>query len=216
MTTHEGAGEARARLDRQSWIDAAYAVLTSEGVDRVRVLDLANRLGVTRGSFYWHFDSRNELLDALIAIWRGRNTRAIVEAVSAAGADFETRYLNLTRCWLDQSRYDPHLDIAMRDWGRRDEAIGRMVSEADDERIAAIAAAFRDNGEGELMAFIRARVLYYMQVGYYGVGIKEPQERRIGLMSAYFEAFTGRPLDPARAHEMTDLLFSEQAAPATG
>jgi AcrR family transcriptional regulator len=198
------------RLDRQAWIDAACRVLTEQGVDQVRILPLAERLGVTRGSFYWHFKSRAALLDELVALWNRKNTRALIEAATRPARDFPERIFWLARCWLGQSDYNPRFDIAMRDWARRDKRIFRLVRQADEERIAAIATLFEAKGEGARMAFIRARVIYYMQMGYYIVGVREPMETRVGYLREYYLAFTGEPIAEDRARAITAALMAGQ------
>ena len=56
---------------REDWIDAAWNTLGEAGVDGVRVEALARSLGVTKGSFYWHFKNRQDLIDALYDRWFG-------------------------------------------------------------------------------------------------------------------------------------------------
>ena len=201
------------RLDRQAWIDAAYRLLAAEGVERVRVLPLARSLGVTRGSFYWHFQSRHQLLDALVALWESKNTRAVVEAVTRPAEDLPERFLHIARCWLDQSIYDPRLDIAMRDWARRDKRILDLVHKADEARIAAFARIFAAEGETPRMAFIRARVVYYMQMGYYIIGVREPIRRRVGFLREYYRAFTGKHMPERRARQIEAALLAESRNP---
>lgn len=192
----------RGRLDRQAWIEAAYRVLVQEGVEQVRILPLAEKLGVTRGSFYWHFKSRGELLEALIALWRERNTQALIEAATRPARDFTERFFAVARLWLEQSRYDPQLDIALRDWARRDAKVFALVQEADDARVAAIARIFVEAGETPRMAFARARVMYHTQMGYYMTGVTEDLNTRLSYLAEYYEVYTARRLPPARAKEI--------------
>ncbi len=56
------------KATRDDWLDIALSVLAVEGVDRVTVLSLSERLGVSRSSFYWYFKNRDELLDALLCL----------------------------------------------------------------------------------------------------------------------------------------------------
>ena len=93
--------ETRSSLERQDWVDAAYKVLVQEGVGRVRVLNLAEALGITRGSFYWHFRNREELLDELVKVWQQKNTGALLEACSSS-ADFIDRMFALVECWSNK------------------------------------------------------------------------------------------------------------------
>src|SRR5687768_2806827 len=61
------------RLTRDDWVAAARTTLVDRGIDGVKVDGLARKLRVTRGSFYWHFQHRRDLLDALLADWETRN-----------------------------------------------------------------------------------------------------------------------------------------------
>jgi AcrR family transcriptional regulator len=67
----------RTMLDRDAWIKAAIAVLAEHGADGLRVEVLAKRLGVTKGSFYWHFKDRRDLQDEVLALWKDGRIRDI-------------------------------------------------------------------------------------------------------------------------------------------
>lgn len=73
------------RLSRTDWVDAAYAVFAVDGLGAVRVETLARRLGTTKGSFYWHFVSRTELVDAVMARWESRETDDVIAVAERAG-----------------------------------------------------------------------------------------------------------------------------------
>ncbi|MDA8251154.1 MAG: TetR/AcrR family transcriptional regulator [Rhodospirillales bacterium] len=201
MADRRKADAAARRLERRDWIEAACRVFATEGVDQVLIVPLAETLGVTRGSFYWHFRDRQDLLDELVAVWQRKNTRALVEAATRPVRDFPERFMHIMRCWIDVSLYDPGLDLAMRDWARRERRVFDRVQAADDERIAAFARAFEEKGEPPRMAFIRARTVYYMQVGYYAVGISEPLEQRVQFLGEYYNAFVGEPLAAERVRD---------------
>ncbi len=194
----QSAGTARAAerpMGRQDWIDAALVLLVLEGVEAVKVLRLAEDLGVTRGGFYWHFEDRADLLDALIRSWERKNTRAMATALQGAG-DLTSGILALFDCWLDVERFDPKLDSAMRDWARRSERVRRAVKRADDRRVQAITELFGQSGYKQPEAFIRARILYFTQVGYYALDIQETMDERSHYLEAYYRGFTGMELDP--------------------
>src|SRR6476646_7982115 len=74
------------KATRDNWLDLALSVLALEGVDRVTVLNLSERLGVSRSSFYWYFKNRDEMLDALLNRWDEINTRSIVAKAQAPAA----------------------------------------------------------------------------------------------------------------------------------
>ena len=74
----------RNQLQRFDWLQIALEVFIAEGIEAVRVTRLAEELGVTRGSFYWHFNNRNDLIEALVTYWREKNTHVIIDAVDKA------------------------------------------------------------------------------------------------------------------------------------
>ncbi|MDA8252688.1 MAG: TetR/AcrR family transcriptional regulator [Rhodospirillales bacterium] len=215
MAGRRGAARAVRRLERRDWIEAARQVFATEGVEKVNIVPLSASLGVTRGSFYWHFGSRQALLDELVVLWQQKNTRALVEAATRPVRDFPERFMRIMRCWIDPSLYDPGLDLAMRDWARRDPRALAQVQAADEERIAAFSRAFEERGESPRMAFIRARTVYYMQVGYYAVGIAESVAQRLQFIGEYYEAFVGEPMNAERAQEWIRTVASDMAVTGT-
>ena len=122
----------------------------------------------------------------------------LIEAAESA-PDLTAGILELFEIWVDLHRFDPRLDSAMRDWGRQDQAVHRAVEAADQGRIAAIAGLFERNGFAYDDAFVRARVIYFGQVGYYALDLQESLAKRCRYIESYFEALTGRTLDPAAA-----------------
>ncbi|WP_298610014.1 TetR/AcrR family transcriptional regulator [uncultured Thiothrix sp.] len=189
--------ENRANLERQDWIRAAYTVFIQEGVERVRVLTLAEKLGITRGSFYWHFKNRDELLQALIEVWQQKNTGELL-AACASSNDFTDRMLAIADCWTNENLFDPALDTAMRNWGSNNPSIGQLVHEEDRKRLHAFQEMFEEHGCETAEAMIRARVFYFTQVGYYALELGELLTQRLRFYREYFWVFTGEKIDEAR------------------
>lgn len=208
--TSEATGSV-ARVKRGDWLDAALSALVAEGVEGVRVLALAERLGVSRSGFYWHFRDRDELLACLLERWRATNTAAIVERAARPAGTIVRAVLNVFECWADERLFDPALDFAVRDWARRDAGVRQAVAAADSERLSAIGAMYRRHGYSEEDALVRARVLYMMQVGYYVLEIREPVKTRLSHLAAYLRSFTGVEPD---AGELAD--FSAFVLDAAG
>jgi AcrR family transcriptional regulator len=78
---------ARTRLSRQDWVDAALEAIAEGGLAAVAVVPLAERLGATKGSFYWHFPSREALIEAALAAWEQTTTSAVIAEIDAAAQD---------------------------------------------------------------------------------------------------------------------------------
>ncbi|MEO0752462.1 MAG: TetR/AcrR family transcriptional regulator [Pseudomonadota bacterium] len=188
----------QSRLTAADWIEEALRTLVNRGVGAVQITQLARALKVTRGSFYWHFDTRDVLLNALVAEWRARNTDVIVEAIADAPT-LDEGILELFAVWVDHTRFDPALDSAIRAWAKHDAALSTTLKAEDAARIDAIAEFFARHGYAPQEAFIRARVIYLTQISFYALGIDEDADvmHRLSYLEAYFQSFTGRDIDPA-------------------
>ena len=179
------------KATRDDWLDLALSVLARDGVGGVTVLALSERLGVSRSSFYWYFRNRDHLLDELLMRWEGQTTRSIVRQSGAPANSINEAVCNVFRCWIDTELFSPRLDSAVREWARRSEKARNALDRSDSERTAAIRKMFERHGYPPDDACARARVLYYMQVGYYALDIREPLEARLKLAPHYLETFTG-------------------------
>jgi AcrR family transcriptional regulator len=180
------------KATREDWLEAALDTLISDGVESVRILTLGHKLGVSRSSFYWYFESRQDLLDQLLELWRNKNTRFIVERALRPARSITQAVLNVFECWVDKRLYNPRLDFAIRAWARHSADVRAIIDDADNERLEAIRQMFLRQGYHEPDAFVRARVLYFMQIGYYSLEIVEPMRNRLSLVPAYLRSFTGR------------------------
>ena len=180
------------KVSQEDWLSVARDTLIGEGVEHVRILSLAQKLGVSRSSFYWYFKGRQDMLDQLLAFWRGKNTQGIVDQAMKPSDTIVRGVLNLFECWTNNELFDPRLDFAIREWSRRSAEVKKILHQSDDERVEAICKLFRRHGYKKTEAFIRARVVYFMQVGYYAIEIDEPLEKRLSYLSTYIRSFTGQ------------------------
>jgi AcrR family transcriptional regulator len=180
----------RNQLQRFDWLLKALEIFVAEGIDSIRITRLANELGVTRGSFYWHFQNREDLIDSLVSFWKDKNTAAITDSVAQASnlADGIFRFFEIC---IDDSQFDPRLDLALREWARRSTEIRALLDGEDETRIEALRQFYLRFDYPMPQALIRARVLYYSQIGFYALGTRESLQTRLGYTEAYFEAFTG-------------------------
>lgn len=207
-TAKQADGYAEPRLGRGDWIDAAMEALISGGVEAVRIMRLATALSVTRGSFYWHFEDRDDLLRALRHRWEQTNTPAVRTAVEGKDS-LDLCILGFFDAWVIPGRFDARLDHAIRAWANLDEDIRTAVEAEDSERINIVAKMFERFDYSQQEAFIRARILYFAQIGYYALGIKEPAAERLGYLEAYYTGFTGRQIDPATADVQRKIYLRE-------
>jgi AcrR family transcriptional regulator len=173
------------------WLDAAYDLLVEGGVDAVKVMPLAERLGLSRTSFYWHFADREALLAGLVDRWRTKNTANLVARCESPAATISEALLNLFDCWYDSELFDSRLEFAMRTWSLTDPTVAAAMSEADAERVAAITGLFLRFGYGATEADTRARTLYLTQVGYIALRSEEVLQVRMARVPPYVLTFCG-------------------------
>lgn len=174
------------------WLQAAYELLLDSGVDAVKVMPLAKRLGLSRTSFYWHFKDREALLDAVVNCWENKNTGNLIARVEAYAESISEAMLNLFDCWLDCELFDARFDQAIRNWAQNDGAVQLRIDAADTRRKAAIKAMFLRFGFSDQQAEVRAMTILYTQVGYIAMGVNEPLKPRIKRMPDYVEVYTGQ------------------------
>jgi AcrR family transcriptional regulator len=179
------------KVTKADWIALAVSVLVTDGVESVRIMSLSEKLNVSRSSFYWYFESHQDLLDQLLRHWRETNTRAIIERAQRAAPTITRGVLNVFECWADEAVFSPRLDFAIREWARRCDKVRREIETADRGRLEAIRDLYLRHGYAADDAFIRARVLYYMQIGYYVLDVKEPVATKLGYFRTYIRTFTG-------------------------
>lgn len=196
----------RKQLQRFDWLQQALEIFVAEGIGAVRITRLADDLKVTRGSFYWHFENREDLIDALVEFWQSKNTPALSTAVIDAHslADGIFRFFEIC---IDATQFDPRLELAIREWSRRSARIRALVDREDSARIETLRAFFTRFGFGMPVALVRARVLYYAQIGFYALEVQEPLTTRLEYTEAYFEAFTGQRLRPAEAEQFRQYIL---------
>ncbi|HWM83479.1 MAG TPA: TetR/AcrR family transcriptional regulator [Pseudolabrys sp.] len=137
-----------ARLTRQDWINGAIRKLAQDSVAALRIDELASDLGVTKGSFYWHFHSREDLLDAVLESWRSLMVTRIKDLIGPANAAPLERLRNLLRIALAPQPDVPGgpFELTLRDWARRDVRVARLVREVDAERISFLEELYRTAG----------------------------------------------------------------------
>lgn len=127
----------RDQLTRDDWLDAATELVVEGGFDNVRILTLARRLGVSRGSFYWHFRDHQDLLSSFLQRWRDRRMADLDYWKSGEG-DVHTETRRILRLLLgdsDRSVRRMRVELAVRDFARRDRDAADAVAAVDDARI---------------------------------------------------------------------------------
>jgi AcrR family transcriptional regulator len=122
------------RTPRTTWIEEGLRALGIGGPDAVRVESLAQALGVTKGGFYWHFDGRAALLEEMLDTWERLVTEEVITLVEAGGGDERAKLERLFAVAVSIEDMVA-IELAIREWGRRDEAVAMRLRRIDDRRM---------------------------------------------------------------------------------
>ncbi len=187
----------RPPLDRKAWIQAATDALAEEGLAGLRVEVLAKRCGVTKGSFYWHFRDRQELLDEVLNIWKeGRIRDVSKQARGELGKPLEQLVRVIDIYSSSRNRRGIQIELAVRDWARRDPKAAKVVEEVDQWRLKSAKDLFIASGMGEQEAASRSLLLYAYSFGL-SLMIYEHFDSDVGALRAQIADFIARGATPA-------------------
>jgi len=153
-------------LGPADWVATASDMLVDNNINGVDIPNLCRRLGVTKGSFYWHFDRRRDLLTAILDDWRTRMTLDVTARASRlqVSAPSVLRYL-LGLIRKPRPNRNGAIERSVRDWGRIDSVARAAVMEVDRHRISYFEALFRQCDFPEKEARIRAYAAYAIMMG---------------------------------------------------
>ena len=156
------------RKTADDWVLAGLLALAAGPIAEVKVERLAADLGVTKGSFYWHFDGRDALLDAMRQRWAVA-TDEIIEQIDAGTQPYDPVVAVealLTRTLGDTGELDG-VEAAIREWSASDAATAEVCSRVDERRLRYVARHLRAAGVSRVEARRRAEVLYRIVIGEY-------------------------------------------------
>lgn len=191
MTPEQSQEAPAGRSTKEEWLNLAMETLIRDGIDRVKVQIMAKQLNVSRSSFYWFFESSQDLHSQILDSWLAKNTGPIIQRALRPSRTITEAILNVFVCWIDENLFDPQLDVAVRFWARRDAGVRAVISGADQQRLDALTRMFSRHGYEDGEALVRARVLYFTQIGHYTLDIREDVAMRLTRTRDYLRAFSG-------------------------
>lgn len=178
------------RLDVDDWIRAGYAILAEEGLKALKIDRLCELLGVTKGSFYWHFEGMPSYRAALIQSWgelRDQDRAALDDLTGLPPRERLSRMMSTLvspRLWT--------LERAMREWARSDESVAASVRTADRRLLRAVRQAFLDYGFTEDDAELRANATFAAGVGFLHLSGPDPGPRDTALGERFLDLMLAR------------------------
>jgi AcrR family transcriptional regulator len=182
---------ARESLDRAAWIAAALNIVAQDGIDGLRVESLAKKLGVTKGSFYWHFKDRRDLIDAVLDDWRAGRVKDIRKQTAAEpGGELAALRHTIEVYAAAKNRKGISIEAAIRIWARQDANGLAVVEEVDAERLECTRRLFLALGLPPAEAAARSALLYayvfgfsMMQCGRFDMDATQTKEWIVGRIT---------------------------------
>jgi AcrR family transcriptional regulator len=154
----------RIRLSRRDWINAALQALADGGPSGVAVERLAARLGTTKGSFYWHFKDREELLTEALATWEREDTDATIEQMNEISDPAERLRIGTAMATEYDEEENPDVRLLP---SASDPVVGKVVKRVQRKRLDFLAQIFREAGFTPAESRVRARLAYSLALGWH-------------------------------------------------
>ena len=171
--------ESSKRLNRDAWLKAALNIVRKSGIDAVKISSLAAEMGVTTGSFYWHFESRGELLNAVLKFWEREMTDGIVDATRGAAGAPEDRILSLMEAVMAEglARYD----LAISHWAQSDVDADKVFRRVLKKRFDFATWMFSEAGFSPEEAEARGRLMVVYMMGELSL-VSDSKSRRLEMI----------------------------------
>jgi AcrR family transcriptional regulator len=153
------------RTPRSSWVEAGLRALAAGGPDAVRIEPLAQALGVTKGGFYWHFDDRRALLEEMLDTWERTVVDEVIARVDEEGGDARARLRRLFALATAYGDEPLEIDLAVRDWARREHAVAERLRRVDNRRMDYMRSLFGAFCADEDEVEVRCLLAFSMWIG---------------------------------------------------
>lgn len=175
------------QLNREDWLNGALKILCKKGADGVKITPLAKQLGVTSGSFYWHFKNRKELYEALLVYWEKEMTDATIETVgSFKGAPKKRIWLLMEQVMKSGMA---SCDLAFWQWAQYDATAQKVFKRVLDKRFTFAAWMFEQAGFSKAQAESRGRMMVVYMMGESTL-IPDSLSRRKKILKKQYETLT--------------------------
>ena len=150
------------QLSAKDWLDLGLRTLAKSGFTALKAEPLAKAMGVTRGSFYWHFADIGAFHAALLKQWREIAAEQIIAGVEAASKGENPLEVLLRRVFGERLA----IENAVRTWASVDPAARTAVQAIDRRRLGYIEGLFTQSGLSVEVARARAQILYWAFLGF--------------------------------------------------
>ncbi len=183
------------RLRKRDWLSAGINMMARQGAGAVRIDAICRELNVTKGSFYWHFKDRKDLLDGLFEYWENTETEGLISHVEAEFDNPKDRIWYVVRR-VTVGDYDLTREIAVRHWANQDKSVEKRLKKVDAKRIDFFARQFTEFGFDAEQALFRAHTLYSVTLAQGYMHTRETVQVMEDRMRASVDFLFGEYLSP--------------------
>ena len=152
--------ENKLRLSKEAWLEKSLKILSQEGEKKLTIDHLVKEMGVTKGSFYWHFKNRSEYINCLVDYWAVIHTENLTQAVSSISAP-EDQLLKLMQI-LTESDHSRH-DISIMNWGLHEPIARAKMQEMFNFRLYFVRSLFEKMGFKDDALEMRVHTMVFFQ-----------------------------------------------------
>lgn len=169
------------RLSKDNWLEEGLKILSEFAQNKLRILYLCERLGVTRGSFYHHFTSIENFISELMKKWESDNTQQFILAANEAQSPYEKmEILNRQVLAANQS-----VEAAIRSWSFYNEIVKEHLRSVDEQRLTFLIEIFVEGGESPEKAALLAEIDYALLVGLQQLNPRPDPQKFAALFKVY-------------------------------
>jgi AcrR family transcriptional regulator len=165
-------------------VDAGLKALAEGGPDAVRVESLAASLGVSKGGFYWHFKDRRALFGEMLDSWEKSVAEDVIAQIESRPAPARDK---LQQLFALAPSVDFAVELAIRDWARRDGDVAARMRRIDNRRMEYLRSLFGQLGLDEEKAEARAMLAFSLFIGSYFIAADHAGRSRAAVLGLALE-----------------------------
>ncbi len=177
------------RTPRASWIEKGLQSLAAGGPDAVRIEPLAKSLGVTRGSFYGQFEDRNALLEAMLDAWEKAATDEVLEQVERGGGNPRAKIIRAGALTFSGKLLP--IELAIRDWSRRNPAVAERLRRVDNRRMEYLRSLFKAFCSDDAEVEARSVLAFSLAIGHHFMAADHGTHTRAEALELAVEQLLG-------------------------
>ena len=170
---------ANVRTPRGAWVEAALKALGAGGPEAVRVEALAASLGVSKGGFYWHFADRQALLEEMLDSWEKTVVGDVIARIESGPADPRAKLQQLFEL---APSVDFAVELALRDWARRDRDVAKRLRRIDTRRMEYLRLLFGQFCADEDDVEARSMLAFSLFIGSYFIAVEHGDKTRAQVL----------------------------------